>query len=39
MAIGQDQALGALAIGAKDPLGGPVFDVAPERPDPIGEEG
>jgi len=39
MAVGQDQALGALAVGAKDPLGGAVLGVAPERPDSVGEEG
>jgi len=38
-AIGHDQTLGALAVGAKDPLRRPIFGMVAEDPNAVGEKG
>jgi hypothetical protein len=38
-AVSQDQALGTLAVGTEDALGGPVLGMMAEDPDAVGKEG
>ena len=38
-AVGQDEALGALAVGAEDALGGVVLGMVAENPLAVGEQG